>query len=103
LDGIGTRILKSFFQAPNPPWTLELPNMPLLYTEANFLVFTRYYKWILERNFQNLNKGVRGNQVFVTSCSSNQVLMFYIFRAFSYFSWHILELNAIWLSQYVAN
>ncbi|ONM60425.1 Protein CHROMATIN REMODELING 5 [Zea mays] len=23
----------------------------------------QYYKWILERNFQNLNKGVRGNQV----------------------------------------
>jgi chromodomain-helicase-DNA-binding protein 1 len=23
----------------------------------------RYYKWILERNFQDLNKGVRGNQV----------------------------------------
>jgi chromodomain-helicase-DNA-binding protein 1 len=27
----------------------------------------QYYKWILERNFQNLNKGVRGNQVFVIS------------------------------------
>jgi len=27
----------------------------------------QYYKWILERNFQNLNKGVRGNQVFVMS------------------------------------
>lgn len=23
----------------------------------------RYYKWILERNFHDLNKGVRGNQV----------------------------------------
>jgi chromodomain-helicase-DNA-binding protein 1 len=23
----------------------------------------QYYKWILERNFHDLNKGVRGNQV----------------------------------------
>jgi hypothetical protein len=66
-----------FLQAPNPAWTLELPNVPLFYIEANFFwFFTRYYKWILERNFQNLNKGVRGNQVFVTSCSFKQVLMF---------------------------
>lgn len=27
------------------------------------LCFIRYYKWILERNFRDLNKGVRGNQV----------------------------------------
>jgi hypothetical protein len=40
-----------------------------------FWFFTRYYKWILERNFQNLNKGVRGNQVFVTSFSFKQVIM----------------------------
>ncbi|KAJ9542713.1 hypothetical protein OSB04_029219 [Centaurea solstitialis] len=26
-------------------------------------LFFRYYKWILERNFHDLNKGVRGNQV----------------------------------------
>jgi len=28
----------------------------------------QYYKWILERNFQNLNKGVRGNQVYFSVC-----------------------------------
>lgn len=27
------------------------------------LCLYRYYKWILERNFHDLNKGVRGNQV----------------------------------------
>jgi chromodomain-helicase-DNA-binding protein 1 len=27
------------------------------------LFCVRYYKWILERNFHDLNKGVRGNQV----------------------------------------
>lgn len=26
-------------------------------------MFSRYYKWILERNFNDLNKGVRVNQV----------------------------------------
>lgn len=26
----------------------------------------RYYKWILERNFHDLNKGVRGNQVVIS-------------------------------------
>ncbi|XP_058089085.1 protein CHROMATIN REMODELING 5-like [Magnolia sinica] len=27
----------------------------------------QYYKWILERNFHNLNKGVRGNQLDIVS------------------------------------
>lgn len=34
----------------------------------------RYYKWILERNFHNLNKGVRGNQVTSLSCVSHSHL-----------------------------
>lgn len=40
-----------------------LSSMP----DISYLLSIRYYKWILERNFNDLNKGVRVNQVTVLS------------------------------------
>ena len=35
----------------------------MIYGFLGLYCIFRYYKWILERNFHDLNKGVRGNQV----------------------------------------